>query len=205
MDRGGNLVYARISTFEGGTLERSAPLAGSPAVDQRSLPSSIRRVIVLAERQRDRRLFISLFDSLDELETADRRLDELGDEIEEALRGHRTSVEWYEVLTQVLPDDGRYTRVLRTEVAADLLDAATDVARDQLLPRLQEAEEWNGTLTLVDRERGTALFITFHRNPPMAESAPENENSGDLASQNPAASIDDEEFEVVLNREPEHS
>jgi hypothetical protein len=55
----------------------------------------VKRVMVL---QGDRRLFITFFDSREELEAAAERFEQMGDEIPEEVRGRRVGVDVYEVL-----------------------------------------------------------------------------------------------------------
>lgn len=62
------------------------------------LPEGVRRALVLADREQNRRLFVTFFDSREAIEAAERRFDEMGDEIPEAVRGRRTSVDVYEVV-----------------------------------------------------------------------------------------------------------
>jgi hypothetical protein len=89
-------MYARIATFEGGDAERLRQL-NEERIESGDLnpPAGVKRVMVL---QGDRRLFVTLFDSREELEAAEQRFEQMGNEIPEEIRGKRIGVDVYEVL-----------------------------------------------------------------------------------------------------------
>jgi len=89
-------MYARIATFEGGDVERLRELNEERmASGQMNPPSGVKRAMVL---QGDRRLFVTLFDTREELQAAEQRFESMGDEIPEEIRGKRVSVDVYEVV-----------------------------------------------------------------------------------------------------------
>ena len=92
-------MFARVATFEGGDIERIRQMRDqqSGAV---SPPPGVERVMVL---QGDRRLFITFFDSREELEAAAERFEQMGDEIPEEIRGKRVGVDVYEVVYEGAP------------------------------------------------------------------------------------------------------
>lgn len=57
-----------------------------------------RRVLLLADAESNRRLFITLLGSHEAITAAEQRFDQMGDEIPEEVRGRRTSVDAYEVV-----------------------------------------------------------------------------------------------------------
>jgi hypothetical protein len=89
-------MFARIATFEGGDTERLRQLneerMGS---GQMNPPAGMKRAMVLAG---DRRLFISFFESREDLDAAESRFEQMGDEIPEDVRGRRVAVDVYEVV-----------------------------------------------------------------------------------------------------------
>jgi hypothetical protein len=88
-------MFARIATFEGGDTERLRQLNQERmASGEMNLPAGVKRAMVL---DGDRRLFITFFDSREELEAAQQRFESMGDEIPEEVRGRRVSVDVYEV------------------------------------------------------------------------------------------------------------
>jgi hypothetical protein len=92
----GGAMFARIATFEGGDVDRLRQLNEERmASGDMNPPAGVRRAMVL---QGTRRLFITLFDSREELEAAEQRFEEMGDEIPEEIRGRRVAVDAYEVV-----------------------------------------------------------------------------------------------------------
>ena len=89
-------MFVRIATFEGGDVERLRQLneerMASGSMDP---PAGVRRAMVL---QGSRRLFVTFFDSREQLEAAEERFEQMGDEIPEEIRGNRVSVDVYEVV-----------------------------------------------------------------------------------------------------------
>jgi hypothetical protein len=92
-------MYARVASFEG-VDEAEAQRFQEERMDtgQITPPEGVRRVMVLADRDGKRRLFITLFDSREAIEAAEAGFESLGDEIPEEIRGRRTSVDVYEVV-----------------------------------------------------------------------------------------------------------
>jgi hypothetical protein len=62
-----------------------------------SPPPGVQSVLVLENREDDRHLFITFFDSRDAIAAAEARFEQMGDEIPEQLRGRRISVDVFEV------------------------------------------------------------------------------------------------------------
>jgi hypothetical protein len=91
-------MYARIASFEGGDEERLKQITEERlSAGTMDTPPGMKSVILLADREKGRRLFIAFFDSLDELKAAEQRFEAMGDEMPEDVRGRRTSVDVYEV------------------------------------------------------------------------------------------------------------
>jgi hypothetical protein len=63
-------------------------------------PPGLKKVLLLDDRASNRRLFVAFFDSREEIEAAEERFESMGDEIPEDVRGRRTSVDVYEVVTE---------------------------------------------------------------------------------------------------------
>ena len=93
-------MWARIATFEGGNQEELQRMNDERmSSGEMNPPEGLKRVILLADADNNRRLFISFFDSRDEMTAAEQRFESMGDEIPEDVRGRRTSVDYYEVAT----------------------------------------------------------------------------------------------------------
>jgi hypothetical protein len=92
-------MFARVASFEGGDMQRLRELneerqrAGSGF-----MPDGVRRVQVLNDAPGDRRLFVTFFDSLEQVEAAEAGFESMGGEIPEEVRGRRLSVGVYEVV-----------------------------------------------------------------------------------------------------------
>jgi hypothetical protein len=92
-------MFVRIATFEGGDTERLRELNEERvASGELSLPAGVKRALVL---QGDRRLFVTFFDSREELEAAEPQFDRMGSEIPDEIRGERVGVDVYEVLFEL--------------------------------------------------------------------------------------------------------
>lgn len=89
-------MFARVATFEGGDVEQLRRL-NEEARESGALnpPVGMRRALLL---QGDKRLFITFFNTREDIEAAEARFEEMGDEIPEQVRGRRVSVDVYEVL-----------------------------------------------------------------------------------------------------------
>jgi hypothetical protein len=92
-------MYARVASFEGGDEKRLQQLneerVSSGTMDP---PQGVKRAMMLASNEAGKRLFITFFDSREAIEAAERRFEQMGDEIPEEVRGRRTSVDVYEVV-----------------------------------------------------------------------------------------------------------
>jgi hypothetical protein len=93
-------MYARIATFEGGDTERLRQLTDERvSAGTMDTPAGMKRVLLLQDEGSSKRLFIAFFDSREQIEAAKERFESMGDEIPEDIRGRRTSVDVYEVVT----------------------------------------------------------------------------------------------------------
>jgi hypothetical protein len=92
-------MYARVASFEGGDIDRlQEQTEARRASGELALPEGVKRALVLADRDANRRQFITFFDSKEALDAAEQRFEAMGDEIPEDVRGRRTSVATYEVV-----------------------------------------------------------------------------------------------------------
>jgi hypothetical protein len=96
--RGGRM-YARVASFEGGDLDRIRQLSEERMQSgEMVLPDAVTRTLVLADRDANRRLFVTFFDSREAIDAAEQRFEQMGDEIPEDVRGRRISVDVFEVV-----------------------------------------------------------------------------------------------------------
>ena len=94
-------MIARIASFEGGDAEEMRRLNNEMLVERSaSLPSGLVRVMVLMQDER-RWSVVSFFKDEESARAAEARFEEMGDEIPEAVRGRRVSLESFEVAFDV--------------------------------------------------------------------------------------------------------
>ena len=92
-------MWARVASFEGGDFERLRE-ESDRRMESGDVPEAIEGMMVLVDRERNRRLFITMFESREAIEAAEAKFESMGDEIPEDVRGRRTSVEYYEIAHQ---------------------------------------------------------------------------------------------------------
>jgi len=91
-------VYARVASFEGGDDDRLRQLNEErSSAGTLGLPEGLTRAVMLSDREGNRRLFITFFDTREQIAAAEARFESMGDEIPDEIRGRRTSVDVYEV------------------------------------------------------------------------------------------------------------
>ena len=94
-------MIARVASFEGGDVEEMRRINNEMLVERSSsLPSGLLRVMVLLGDD-SRWSVVSFFADEEAARAAEARFEEMGDEIPEAVRGKRVSLESYEVAFDV--------------------------------------------------------------------------------------------------------
>jgi hypothetical protein len=96
--RKGDDVYARVAAFEGGDTDRIRQVNEQRRQQEGWMPKGVRRVLVLNDEQGSKRLFVTMFDSREALQSAEQQFEQMGNEIPEEIRGRRTSLDVYEVV-----------------------------------------------------------------------------------------------------------
>jgi hypothetical protein len=91
-------MYARVATFEGGDTERIRQMNAERRQQEGWMPEGVKRVLVLDDDAGGKRLFVTFFDSREELDAASQKFEQMGDDIPEEVRGRRTSLDAYEVV-----------------------------------------------------------------------------------------------------------
>jgi hypothetical protein len=196
-------MYARIASFEGGNTERLRELneqrldAGTA-----NLPHGVRHAFALASRDKDNRLFVTLFDSREAIEAAEQRFEEMGDEIPKDVRGRRTSVEVYEVAMHEQPHDAAAARVSTLEGSPEQADEGERYAEENVLPRARQLAGWKGVLSLLDRESGRGKLITFWESAEAMEASAKQANQlRDDSAQAAGADVRSvEPYDVLFHR-----
>ena len=92
-------MWARVASFEGGDTEEMRRLSEERmAAGTMDLPPGAGRALVLVDKEANRRLFVTFFESREAVAAAAQQFERMGDEIPEAIRGRRTAVDVYEVV-----------------------------------------------------------------------------------------------------------
>lgn len=94
-------MWARVAAFEGTDVGRARTEAGRRPPDE-LIPDGLRGVLSLMDAEGNRQLFITLFDSREQIEAAEQLFERMGDQIDENLRGRRVSRDYYEVVASVV-------------------------------------------------------------------------------------------------------
>ena len=97
-------MFARVASFEGGDTEKLRESNQQRMQGEGTgMPEGVKRILVLNDEGANRRLFITFFDSEDELRAAEPKFDAMGNEIGEEIRGRRTALDVYEVVFDEAP------------------------------------------------------------------------------------------------------
>jgi hypothetical protein len=92
-------MWARIASFEGGDTEKLQKLNEERMQSgEMTPPEGMKHVLLLADNEKNRRMFVTLFESREELDAAEPGFEAMGDEVPEDVRGRRTAVDYYEVV-----------------------------------------------------------------------------------------------------------
>jgi hypothetical protein len=92
-------MWARVASFEGGDTEKLQKLNEERMQSgEMKPPEGMKHVLLLADKDKNSRMFVALFDSRESLQAAEPGFESMGDEIPEDVRGRRTGVDYYEVV-----------------------------------------------------------------------------------------------------------
>jgi hypothetical protein len=87
-------MWARVASFEGTDVKSLRDEVRRPPAE---VPPGLRGFMSLVDEASGRQLFLTLFDSREEMEAAEPWFERMGDEIPESTRGRRLSIEYWEV------------------------------------------------------------------------------------------------------------
>lgn len=92
-------MWARIASFEGGDTEKLQKLNEERMQSgEMTPPEGMKHVFLLADNEKNRRMFVALFENRAELDAAEPGFEAMGDEVPEDVRGRRIAVDYYEVV-----------------------------------------------------------------------------------------------------------
>ncbi|MGH3133532.1 MAG: biotin/lipoyl-containing protein [Gaiellaceae bacterium] len=199
-------MYARVARFEGRDMSRVDELVG--IVRERlssgeELPGA-KRFLILADRRSGTSLGIVFFESEEAIRAAEPLFEQMGDEIPEEVRGRRTSVDIYEVAIDEIGDGGKAGRVSLLDGPPEGIDAGLRDVEDNILPKLRDISGWRGITTLIDRQIGRALTITFWDSDESLRGSEEiaNQLRKEAAEAGGETITGVERYEIVLNEIP---
>ena len=98
-------MWARVASFEGIDVEGLRARAGQRPPDDQ-IPSGLKGVLALVDAEGKRQLFITFFESREEIEAAEPTFERMGEDFPEELRGRRASRDYYEVGTGLFAFSG---------------------------------------------------------------------------------------------------
>ena len=155
-------MHARVAAFENVDTSVVDDLLGRVRqnIDANRMPDA-QGGLMLLDRDEGKSLGITFFESEQKIRAAEPEFERMGDEIPEAQRGRRTSVDIYEVAMAEGGEGARAARVSMLEGSPESLDEGTRYAQDQILPQVRQVSGFKGVVSLVDRERGRTKLITL--------------------------------------------
>jgi heme-degrading monooxygenase HmoA len=115
----------------------------------------------LFDRDSGKGLGITLFESEQAITDAGPVFEQMGEEVPEALRGRRVSVDVYEVVIREGGPGAQAVRVSDFEGPPERMDEGLRHAQESVLPNARELPGWNGCLVLADRSSGRVKSLTF--------------------------------------------
>jgi hypothetical protein len=160
-------MWVRVATFEGGDTEKLDKLMGERmSSGEMPPPERMSSVLILDDKDAQKRKFLAFFESHDALEAAEAGFDQQGDTIPEEIRGKRTSVHYYDVVIYDGDvDAAKAARVSLLEGSAESIDAGLDKTRGDTLPKVRAISGNVGAIGLADRDNGRTSMITLWDSP----------------------------------------
>jgi heme-degrading monooxygenase HmoA len=194
-------MHARVAAFENLDTSVVDDLLGRVRqnIDANRIPDA-QGGLMLLDRVERKSLGITFFESEQKIRAAEPQFERMGDEIPEAQRGRRTSVQIYEVAIATGGEGARAARVSVLEGSPKSLDEGTRLAQDQILPQVRHLSGFKGVVSLVDRERGRTKLITLWESDEALHASEEQANQLRQRAAEGAASriVGVERYEVAL-------
>ena len=156
-------MWVRVATFEGVDPEKASEIVNERmASGEMTPPEGMHSVLVLDDRDANKRKFLAFFDSKDAITAAEPGFEQQGDEIPEDVRGRRTSVHYYEVLIHEGDiENAKAARVSVLQGSPDTIDAGLENTRGETLPKVRAIDGNVGAIGLADRSNGRMSMITL--------------------------------------------
>jgi len=160
-------MWVRVATFEGGETQKLDKLMDERmSSGEMPPPEGMSSVLILDDKDAQKRKFLAFFENRDTLEAAEAGFDQMGDTIPEEIRGRRTSVHYYDVVIyDGSVEAAKAARVSLLEGSSDSIDAGFDKARAETLPKVRAISGNVGAIGLADRDNGRTSMITLWDSP----------------------------------------
>ena len=156
-------MHARVAAFENRDMSRSDEFVELVRDRQGSgaeIPDAL-GMYLLVDRSAGAMLGISIFESEDAIRAAEPTFERMGDEVPEALRGRRVSVDIYEVAIHEVAEGAKAARISSFAGDPARVDEALRHAVQEVLPDARMLDGWKGIVMLVDRMTGSERTITL--------------------------------------------
>lgn len=156
-------MHARVAAFANPDMSLVDELIATVherASSRQELPDA-KRFLMLVDREHGTSLGITFFESQDAIRRAEPTFERMGDEIPEAKRGRRTSVEVYEVTLEDVAEGAKAARVSSLQGSPGAVDEGIRFLKEQILPEAGDITGWRGVIALADRGTGRTKTITF--------------------------------------------
>jgi hypothetical protein len=156
-------MWVRVATFEGGDTERLDKLMGERmSSGEMPPPEGMSSVLILDDKDAQKRKFLAFFENRDTLEAAEAGFDRQGDTIPEEIRGKRASVHYYDVVIYDGDvDAAKAARVSLLEGSPEAIEDGLEKTRGETLPKVRAISGNVGAIGLADRDNGRTSMITL--------------------------------------------
>jgi hypothetical protein len=160
-------MWVRVATFEGGDTEKLKQINEERmSSGEMTPPEGMNSVLLLADKDANKRKFLAFFDSREAIEAAEAGFEQMGDTIPEDIRGKRTTVHYYEVpIFEGSIEGAKAARVSALEGSPDAIDAGLEKTRGETLGKVRAIDGNVGAIGLADRENGRVSMITLWDSP----------------------------------------
>jgi hypothetical protein len=156
-------MHARVAAFENrdtSRVDELVELVRDRQGDGNEIPDAL-GMYMLVDRAAGAMLGISIFESEDAIRAAEPIFERMGDEVPEALRGKRVSVDIYEVAIHEVHEGAAAARISTFAGDPAKVDEGLRHAVREVLPDARAIDGWKGIVMLVDRLTGSEQTITL--------------------------------------------
>jgi hypothetical protein len=156
-------MWVRVATFERPDTEKLDQITQERmSSGEMAVPEGMTSVLVLDDKDAQKRKFLSFFDSREAIQAAEAAFDQMGETIPEEIRGKRTSVHHYEVVINEGDIEGaKAARISLLEGSPEAIDTTLEKTRGDTLPKVRAIDGNVAAIGLADRDNGRTSMITL--------------------------------------------